>query len=93
MLTDWGKYSLFLVGKWEPKNNINIALKKKFKNNPKQITALKMPSSGMLRCMTLVRTDIVGKCIISMIILKNIGDLGSMLTVTSNRNAAVDSYY
>jgi hypothetical protein len=44
-----------------------------------------MPSSGMLRHVALVRTDISEEPIVSIIRVTRIGELGTILTVTSNR--------
>jgi hypothetical protein len=41
-----------------------------------------MLSSGMLHCMTLVRTNILEKCSASIIRVTKIGELGTMLAVT-----------
>jgi hypothetical protein len=44
----------------------------------------RMPSSGMLRCITLVRTDVLEECSASIIRVTKIGEVGTMLAVTSN---------
>jgi hypothetical protein len=44
-----------------------------------------MPSSGMLRRVALVRTDVSEECITSIIRVTRIGELGTTLAVTSNR--------
>jgi hypothetical protein len=44
-----------------------------------------MASSGMLRRVTLVRTDVSEKLSASIIRLTRIGELGTTLAVTSNR--------
>jgi hypothetical protein len=49
-----------------------------------------MASSGMLRCLTLVRTDVSEELRASIIRVTGIGELGK-LAVTSNRNTL--SYY
>jgi hypothetical protein len=46
----------------------------------------RLPSSGMLRHVTLVRTDVSEENIASIIRAKRIGELGTTLAVTSNRN-------
>jgi hypothetical protein len=43
-----------------------------------------MPSSGMLRRVALVRTDVSEECSSSIIRMTRIGELGSTLTLTSN---------
>jgi demethoxyubiquinone hydroxylase (CLK1/Coq7/Cat5 family) len=45
-----------------------------------------MPSSGMLRRVALVRTDVSEERIASIIRVTRIGELGTMQAVTSNRN-------
>jgi hypothetical protein len=45
-----------------------------------------MQSSGMLRHVALVRTDILEECITSIIRMTKIGELGTTLAVTSNRS-------
>jgi demethoxyubiquinone hydroxylase (CLK1/Coq7/Cat5 family) len=45
-----------------------------------------MSSSGMLRRMALVRTDVSEEHIASIIRVKRIGELGTTLAVTSNRS-------
>jgi hypothetical protein len=44
-----------------------------------------MPSSGMLRHVALVRTDLSAELIASIIRVTRIGELGTTLAVTSNR--------
>jgi hypothetical protein len=44
-----------------------------------------MASSGMLRCLALVRTDIFEELSTSVIRVTRIGELGRTLAVTSNR--------
>jgi hypothetical protein len=46
-----------------------------------------MVSSGMLRCVTLVRTDVSEELAPPIIRVTGIGQLGTMLAVTSNRRA------
>jgi hypothetical protein len=48
-----------------------------------------MPYSGLLRRVALVRIDVSEECISSKIRVKGIGDLGTMLAVTSNRRTHV----
>jgi hypothetical protein len=45
-----------------------------------------MPSSGMLRPVALVRTDVSEESIASIIRVTRIGELGTTLAVTSNRS-------
>jgi hypothetical protein len=45
-----------------------------------------MLSSGMLRHVSVVRTDVLEECIASIIKVKRIGELGTTLAVTSNQN-------
>jgi hypothetical protein len=45
----------------------------------------RMPSSGMLRRVALVRTDILEELCASIIRVTRIGELGTTLAVTSNR--------
>jgi hypothetical protein len=45
-----------------------------------------MPSSGMLRRVALVRTDVSEEYIASIIRVTRISELGTMLAVTSNRS-------
>jgi hypothetical protein len=46
----------------------------------------RMPSSEILRRVTLVRTDVSEECIASIIRVITIGDLGTTIAITSNRN-------
>jgi hypothetical protein len=46
----------------------------------------RMPSSGMLHPVTLVRTDVSEELNASIIRVTRIGELGTMLVVTSNRS-------
>jgi hypothetical protein len=46
----------------------------------------RMPSSGMLCHVTLVKTDVLEECITSIIRATRIGELGTTLAVTSNRS-------
>jgi hypothetical protein len=45
-----------------------------------------MPSSGMLRHVALVRTDVSEELSASVIRVPRIGELGTMLAVTSNQH-------
>jgi hypothetical protein len=45
-----------------------------------------MPSTGMLRRVPLVRTDVSDECIASIIRVTRLGELGTALAVTSNRS-------
>jgi hypothetical protein len=45
-----------------------------------------MPYSSMLRCVAPVRTDVSEKHIVSIARVTRIGELGTMLTVISNRS-------
>jgi hypothetical protein len=45
-----------------------------------------MPSSGMLRHVALVRTDVSEERIASFMRVTRIGELGTILAVTSNRS-------
>jgi hypothetical protein len=51
--------------------------------------AMKKPSSGMLRRVALVRTDVSEKLAASFIRVIRIGELGTTLAVTSNRRTLV----
>jgi hypothetical protein len=51
-----------------------------------------MASSGMLRRVALVRTDVSEKRSSSLIWVTRTGELGTTLAVTSNRRSAVVSY-
>jgi hypothetical protein len=51
-----------------------------------------MASSGMLRRVALVRTDVSEELTTSFIRVSRIGELGTMLTVTSSPRASVASY-
>jgi hypothetical protein len=51
-----------------------------------------MPSTGMLRSVVLVRNDVSGERIISIIMVTRIGDLRTTLAVTSNRRT-LKKYY
>jgi hypothetical protein len=44
-----------------------------------------MPSSGMLRPVALVRTDVTEECNVTIMKVTRVGVLGTMLAVTSNR--------
>jgi hypothetical protein len=45
-----------------------------------------MPSSGILRCVVLVRADVSDEYIASMITVTRTGELGTTLAVTTNRS-------
>jgi hypothetical protein len=47
-----------------------------------------MPSSGMLRRVALIRTDVSEECIASLIRVTRSGELGTTLAVTSNGRSA-----
>jgi hypothetical protein len=51
-----------------------------------QVKSLRMPSSGMLRRVALVRTDVSEEHIASIITVTIIGELGTMLAATNNRS-------
>jgi hypothetical protein len=51
-----------------------------------------MPSSGMLRHVTVVRTDVSKELSISIIKATRIGELGTTLAVTSNRHTLRTTY-
>jgi hypothetical protein len=51
-----------------------------------------MPSSGVLRRVTLVRTDVSEECIASIIRETRIGELGTISAVTSNRRTLRINY-
>jgi hypothetical protein len=51
-----------------------------------------MVSSGMLRSMTFVRTDVSERNIASIIAVTRIGELGTTLPVTSNRHRVTHGY-
>jgi hypothetical protein len=51
-----------------------------------------MVSSGMLRLVALVRTDVSAELSTSIIRVTRIGELERTLAVTSNRRASVASY-
>jgi hypothetical protein len=53
----------------------------------------KMASSGMLRRVDLVRTDVSEELSASNIRMTRIGELGTMLAVTSKRHNATKKYY
>jgi hypothetical protein len=44
-----------------------------------------MASSGMLRCVAVVRTEVLEEFSASFMTVTRIGELGTMLAVTSNR--------
>jgi DNA-binding TFAR19-related protein (PDSD5 family) len=50
---------------------------------------LRMASSGMLRRVALVRTDVSEECSASIIRVTRIGELGTTLAVTTNRRTLV----
>jgi hypothetical protein len=50
-----------------------------------------MPSSGMLRHMALVRTDVSEELITSIIRMTRIGELGTTLAETAKQRASVAS--
>jgi hypothetical protein len=52
-----------------------------------------MPFSGMLRHVALVRTDVSEKPSASIIRMTRIGELGTMLAVTSNRYTMLRNTY
>jgi hypothetical protein len=48
-----------------------------------------MPSSGMLRCVALVRTDVSEELSASITRVIRVGELGTTLAITSNRRSFV----
>jgi hypothetical protein len=52
----------------------------------RRATFRRLPSSGMLRRVAFVRTDVSEECIIIIIRVKRIGELGTTLEVTSNQS-------
>jgi hypothetical protein len=60
-------------------------LKIKIDSKYKTISLKRMASSGMLRRVALVRTDVSEELSTSFIRVTRIGELGTMLAVTSNR--------
>jgi hypothetical protein len=57
------------------------------KLNEGHVCVRRMPSSGMLHLVALVRTDALEECIASITRVERIGELGTTLTVTINRSA------
>jgi hypothetical protein len=51
----------------------------------KHFITWRMPSSGMSRRVTLVKNDVSEELSVSIIRVRRIGELGTMLAVTSNR--------
>jgi hypothetical protein len=63
-------YILYYVRRWETRISLEI---------------LRLPASGMLRRVALVRTDVSEELSASIIRVTRIGELGTTLAITSNR--------
>jgi hypothetical protein len=64
---------------------MNIVIEEAYRNLRTMFSS-KIAPSGMLRCVTLVRTDVSEERSSSKIRVTRIGELGTTLTLTSNRH-------
>jgi hypothetical protein len=82
---EYGATTFYANMKWHDKKDEVILCAQSLKLYKSHKNVCRMPSSGMLRHVALVRTDVSEELGTSTIRMTKIGELGATLAITSNR--------